>query len=87
VAQAIPQVRRGAPERIRTSDTRFRKPLLYPLSYEGEKYTEGSKKPQRSVSARRDSRGAPRALVCQATWSRQPSAQGSLHPAGGAEPE
>ncbi len=25
----------GAPERIRTSDTRFRKPLLYPLSYEG----------------------------------------------------
>lgn len=28
-------VREGAPERIRTSDTRFRKPLLYPLSYEG----------------------------------------------------
>jgi hypothetical protein len=25
----------GAPERIRTSDTRFRKPMLYPLSYEG----------------------------------------------------
>jgi hypothetical protein len=25
----------GAPERTRTSDTRFRKPLLYPLSYEG----------------------------------------------------
>src|SRR4051812_4200195 len=23
----------GGPERIRTSDTRFRKPLLYPLSY------------------------------------------------------
>ena len=26
-------VPRGGPERIRTSDTRFRKPLLYPLSY------------------------------------------------------
>jgi hypothetical protein len=25
----------GAPGRIRTCDTRFRKPLLYPLSYEG----------------------------------------------------
>ncbi len=25
----------GAPERIRTSDLRFRKPLLYPLSYGG----------------------------------------------------
>jgi hypothetical protein len=26
---------RSAPGRIRTCDTRFRKPLLYPLSYEG----------------------------------------------------
>ena len=26
---------RGALGRIRTSDTRFRKPVLYPLSYEG----------------------------------------------------
>src|SRR3954454_9045263 len=26
---------KGAPERTRTSDTRFRKPMLYPLSYEG----------------------------------------------------
>ena len=25
----------GAPSRIRTYDTRFRKPLLYPLSYGG----------------------------------------------------
>ena len=25
----------GAPTRIRTGDTRFRKPLLYPLSYGG----------------------------------------------------
>ena len=25
----------GAPKMIRTSDTRFRKPLLYPLSYPG----------------------------------------------------
>ena len=29
------RVRDGAPGRIRTCDTRFRKPLLYPLSYEG----------------------------------------------------
>ncbi len=28
-------VYRGAPGRIRTCDTRFRKPMLYPLSYEG----------------------------------------------------
>ena len=28
-------VRPGAPGRIRTCDTRFRKPMLYPLSYEG----------------------------------------------------
>ena len=27
--------KQGAPGRIRTSDTWFRKPLLYPLSYEG----------------------------------------------------
>ncbi len=27
--------RGGAPGRIRTCDTRFRKPMLYPLSYEG----------------------------------------------------
>jgi hypothetical protein len=26
----------GAPGRIRTCDTRFRKPVLYPLSYEGD---------------------------------------------------
>ena len=26
---------RGAPETIRTSDTRFRRAVLYPLSYEG----------------------------------------------------
>jgi hypothetical protein len=28
-------VDQGAPGRIRTCDTRFRKPVLYPLSYEG----------------------------------------------------
>ncbi len=27
---------RGAPGRIRTCDARFRKPMLYPLSYEGD---------------------------------------------------
>ena len=29
----------GAPSRIRTCDTRFRKPLLYPLSYGGRAHT------------------------------------------------
>ena len=29
------QFKQGAPGRIRTCGTRFRKPLLYPLSYEG----------------------------------------------------
>ena len=29
------QAKRGAPGRNRTFDTRFRKPVLYPLSYEG----------------------------------------------------
>jgi hypothetical protein len=29
------QARTGAPGWNRTSDTRFRKPVLYPLSYEG----------------------------------------------------
>jgi hypothetical protein len=34
--QCSGQVKRiGAPSRIRTYDTRFRKPLLYPLSYGG----------------------------------------------------
>jgi hypothetical protein len=32
---AFPQLDGCAPGRIRTCDTRFRKPMLYPLSYEG----------------------------------------------------
>ena len=32
---ALVQTRTGAPGWNRTSDTRFRKPVLYPLSYEG----------------------------------------------------
>ena len=28
--------RSGAPDRTRTCDTRFRKPMLYPLSYRGK---------------------------------------------------
>jgi hypothetical protein len=35
----FPDTSQGAPGRNRTSDTRFRKPLLYPLSYEGEGLT------------------------------------------------
>src|SRR5205823_2997880 len=37
--QAEPNISDCAPGRNRTCDTRFRKPLLYPLSYEGH---EGS---------------------------------------------
>ena len=33
--RAWPARMRGAPGPIRTADTRFRKPVLYPLSYEG----------------------------------------------------
>ena len=33
--QSLCPVSGGAPGRIRTCDTRFRKPMLYPLSYEG----------------------------------------------------
>jgi hypothetical protein len=33
LANRVP--RNSAPGRTRTSDTRFRKPVLYPLSYEG----------------------------------------------------
>lgn len=29
------ETKRGAPGRIRTCDTRFRRAVLYPLSYEG----------------------------------------------------
>lgn len=35
VRQGSSQVILGAPGRIRTCGSRFRKPLLYPLSYEG----------------------------------------------------
>jgi hypothetical protein len=34
-------VQLGAPGRNRTCDSRFRKPLLYPLSYEGRKVAVG----------------------------------------------
>jgi hypothetical protein len=37
--------RLGAPGRNRTCDTRFRKPLLYPLSYEGEGCRNGVENP------------------------------------------
>ena len=40
----------GAPGRTRTSDTRFRKPLLYPLSYEGERIRPGGVKPRLKVT-------------------------------------
>ena len=35
----------GAPGRIRTCDARFRKPTLYPLSYEGGAWHKPSQKP------------------------------------------
>src|SRR5439155_5875316 len=43
----------GAPGRNRTCDTRFRKPLLYPLSYEGEGWrNHGGKPPIRPLLLR-----------------------------------
>ncbi len=39
-----------APGRNRTSDTRFRKPLLYPLSYEGQGRGRGLGKSWRKTS-------------------------------------
>jgi hypothetical protein len=46
---------RGAPGRIRTCDARFRKPTLYPLSYEGGAWQKPSLKlsqfPKSSVHA------------------------------------
>ena len=39
--QVFPLVRSGAPGRNRTCDTRFRKPVLYPLSYEGRGHEGG----------------------------------------------
>lgn len=38
IAKAVDELgKSGAPERTRTSDARFRKPTLYPLSYGGKK--------------------------------------------------
>jgi hypothetical protein len=63
------QVERGAPERIRTSDTRFRKPLLYPLSYEGGTYDHASEKRVtdrvRTVQSLRLHSGE----ICQGRWT------------------
>ncbi len=37
--------RLGAPDRTRTCDLRYRKPALYPLSYEGKKASLASNRP------------------------------------------
>ena len=37
IAHPVIHSRNGAPDRTRTCGTRFRKPLLYPLSYRGVK--------------------------------------------------
>jgi hypothetical protein len=39
LCRAFSLLKHGAPGRIRTCDTRFRKPMLYPLSYEGLRCT------------------------------------------------
>src|SRR2546427_10550583 len=41
----------GAPGRNRTCDTRFRKPLLYPLSYEGRRAADKHPVPELETSA------------------------------------
>src|SRR6476619_2973418 len=48
----------GAPGRIRTCDTRFRKPMLYPLSYEGRRGLSTSRG-RRGSLARRPARVRP----------------------------
>ena len=48
---AIEQVLFSAPGRNRTCDTRFRKPMLYPLSYRGGAGAKGGRKPPRFVGA------------------------------------
>jgi hypothetical protein len=42
----------GAPERTRTSDTRFRKPMLYPLSYEGGELVPFLTEPRQGTCSR-----------------------------------
>ncbi len=44
----------SAPGRIRTCDTRFRKPMLYPLSYEGEGGSDGPSRELRPRSPKPD---------------------------------
>ncbi len=41
----------GAPGRIRTSDTRFRKPMLYPLSYGSKPLRSCARPPEVNDSA------------------------------------
>ena len=55
---AICLVRVRAPGRIRTCDTRFRKPLLYPLSYEGRRPDRTVRTAQRAVGPIMASGGA-----------------------------
>ena len=54
--QIIYQVFYSAPGRNRTYDTRFRKPMLYPLSYWGGAGAKGGRKPARFVGADVDPR-------------------------------
>ena len=49
------QKRGGAPGRIRTCDTRFRRAVLYPLSYEGGTWLETSLQPSLQPWSRRAS--------------------------------
>jgi hypothetical protein len=52
---------RSAPGRTRTCDARFRKPTLYPLSYEGGAGREGGRKPRRALTGlRKQCRRGPR---------------------------
>ena len=62
--------KKGAPGRNRTYDTRFRKPLLYPLSYEGAKDQSNDLRidPRRQGVAQVD--GCVHLLLCQASASR-----------------
>ena len=70
---------RGAPGRIRTCGTRFRKPLLYPLSYEGDG-PQGTY--QRSTTSVRAYQPSPtsRAPTAEPTWMTRAAGRVRMRP-------
>jgi hypothetical protein len=65
------QAESGAPGRNRTSDTRFRKPVLYPLSYEG-------RGPEGAVWARGPTAAPPPVSILSAAGRLKTDPEGSI---------